>query len=925
MRPPLPRASRAALLLLLLGVAFLQAGQARADAQSSAQQEKTDRLVDRAALAEMQKAVQSIEKQLKRCRELKLGAEREEQLLFKLGDLRYQRAEIEFRVGMHQRADNRYRKSLLDTIATLTELARRFPRTEEMPRLLWTRARAFSDLDRNKEAEADYLRLTAEFKEFEQIDSARMALGRIRMERNDYNKAIEALTPIRSKPESSFYPHALQQIAWCHYNLDQTDAAIRAALDAIEQLRKSPAGSVDASLVDQLTQDIATFYGDAMERDPARFKVAGAWELLTRIHPKPGTGGTDSFSPAAIRMGKLLRSKALGADLKGWSVLLWKNFPTLECTLTVDHLLREFADNNKDWDTVLEPLKPGPFAPEAWESHRKLYTAVQNRIQDLLKKNPDAPAEKTLPWLEKLGRAYEAFLAVTPQGDPRRLQAELQLLKVEFAVLDQKKLRRKFAVSRRSKPAAAPSPIAAYLPVLARLERLKAEIPSDQLAPLALEKARMLYEQGRVDESLKGFGSVLDDHGGTPDARSALAALLDQAIADEDRTALDSLLERRSAFKKDPQAQALLDKATLQRDILVLKSPASPSEKDSVLDRFLGRIQSGEALPADLSDYVITEKAALLRSSSGPEQVPAILELLSRLSHPEKQESLVLLLAYGQGKAGIWMGRKGFCAEKSEALEFCTQIKAMASLEVAPARSEVPGMVKALLRSSAGAGNSRTLVAMRLLIHARSIGQKDLGFKDRGVVLRTIARGWKDLHPVLQWQLLPRWLKHSSEILMLNTASLRESSPLRTTEAHLVHRMDLVKSFENLAKDLQKMGIFETALAALEAQARVLADFAADLKPLPVLVPQLNEGVMAQAEGLKKILAEQNAALQKAISPAESRLGTDSRPAAALEYQVWAFANPEKDPAKRNAWVARILWAQGARHAASQLLASPST
>ncbi len=923
------------ILWLSLGVVGLGAtpGSALADAESSSKQEKIDRLVDRAALQEVIRAIRTTTSQLAKCRKLKLGLEREEMLLFKLGDLQHQKAELEFRVGMHQKSDQKYRKALEESIRTLTEVAVRFPHTEEMPRLLYLRARANTDLDRPVPAEKDYLRITREFADFDQVDSARVALASIYTDREDHRQAIESLKPIRANPASGYHAHALQQIAWAHFNLKQYDDAIEASFDVVKYLRKlmdaKQAGNTDASVMERAMSDIATFYGEALEDQPARYSTSGAWDLFVRVHKTSQLDDTAGFNPMSTRLAKLLRSKTLGKELREWSSMLWKDRPRLESTVAVDFLLREFADLQSDWKTSIDipPIarseSSGKEALALWESHRRLYSQIQGRIQDLLKKNPNAPVEKTLPWLERLQQSYVAFLAITPgREDPRRAQAELQLLRAELGILDQKKLRRKFEVVAIA--AKSPGKVPAYAPVLARMDSVMPGLSKDQLVPIQIERARMLYEQGERAPALESFEDLLSTTAGgkpTTEARASLAILLDQSILDQDRARLERLISRRRDFRQDESALSLIEKAELQRDVLVLKKPRDASEKTAAIDRLVAR----KDLPVELGDYALGEKASLLRAEVEPPKLPELLGLLARQSKPEKNAAPILLLAFSKGEESAWLSKPGFCTE-SATLALCAQLKALREIDQPLTNSQALALLKPLLRSNPGP--DRAVRGMRLVVQGRS-----MGFKDRGSALRVVAKGWKDLHPVLQWQLLPRWLKASGEMLAGQPKSLRQSSPIsvphQATEAHLVHRMDLIKSFENLAQDLSEMGLLETALATLDAQIEVTANFAEDLAKLtatpgaPAELAALQKGVEGKVAALRKTASEEKAKLAELAARPEPALATTlprSFEAGKLPSQVWAFLKSQDwDAPTRNGVLARILWTQGARHAASRL------
>lgn len=884
------------LLLAVLMTGTLLLNSARAD-------ERSDRLVDRAALTEVSRAIKSATDQIAKTRRLRLGAERERQLTLKLGDLQYQRSGLEFRVGIHQKNDQGYKRSLGDTIATLTRLIHRFPEiasTDEMPHVLWIRARAFEDLERSRDAESDYQRIAHQYSQFERADSARMALGRIRMDRAEHRAAIDAYSALLQNPDSPFYPIALQQVAWCHANLGEVSTALERVESALAR--------ADAALSEQLVGDYATFSADGIEQAALRFTVEGTWAKLR--------GFTKSEAPL-LRMAKLLRSKSLGRELTQWSDLMWRDLPSAEATVAIDHLLREFADHQQDLRTALfvQPVSRVNQVPAtAWEAHRRLYSGIQGRIQELLKKNSEAAAAKTLPWLERLESSYVAFIAVTGSRDPRRNAAEIDLLRTQLARVDSKGIRRKFVVTASSvgTPKLNSEASEAYSSILSRIERVFTLLPSDQQASVRLERARLLYESGSRAAALEAFAHLLGGpKGPVAERRAALAALLDQAIADEDRTSIEAWVNRRQDFASDPEATQLLDQAQLQRELLVLKKPTDSAEKSAVIDRLAVMIEKKVALPPAVVDTVATEQAAALLKQAGPESLGRMRELLSHLSKPNAEAQILLAIASGDLKA---CDGAVLCTQWERAIQV-----SQASSELG--RSETDRLLRMLLRSGVPSWE-RTLTGIRLLpVTPR------LGFRDRSLVLRAVARGWKDLHPLLQWKLMPRLIAQTSDALAALPSSVRTASPLslpnQASEAHFVHRMDLIRSFENLSKDLQQMGILETALPALEAHGRIFAQLSEDSAKLGPQAAPISQGSGVQAVEIAKVVENQRTLLAQSVTATEGRVSANRAQIASsfdpsqVSSQVWVLLRGAAAPE-----VALILWNQGARHAASQVVAT---
>jgi hypothetical protein len=434
----------------------------------------------------------------------------------------------------------------------------------------------------------------------------------------------------------------------------------------------------------------------------------------------------------------------------------------------------------------------------------------------------------------------------------------------------------------------------------------------------------MLYESSKRAQAIDGFTQLLNEKGTEKDSlverRAALAALLDQAMVDENRLALEALLSRKGDFtqgaSKDAEAVKLLEQAALQREILVLKKPANESEKIAIIDRLSQRIEAHESLPEAVVTTVATERASRLLKEGGPEVLGRMGELLSHLKGQSETRNLIAVATH-------------HALDCSTASTLCEQWQRAHSAGTSSvSKSEADRLLKLLLKSGV-ASWERALIGVRVMASFDTLGGK-IGFKDRELALRAVARGWKDLHPLVQWKLLPQWLAHSSSTLASLPAGLATASPLslpsQASEGHLVHRMDLIRSFDNLAKDLSSMGIFETALATVDAQSQILSRFSADTGALGPAGAQISKGSGAQAQELKKVLETQRQTLAKLTSEATPLIagalaglpkGFDPTK---IESQVWTILRGSEPDA-----MSLILWNAGARHAASQMVPRPKT
>ena len=910
---------------------------------SSQERERIDRMVDRAALDSLRRAISRIEALLVRQR----GTAGEKNLLTKLGDLRQQRASMEFRIGLHSRDESGYRRSLREAVTTFDEVLRRFPNSDQVAQVLSWRAKAHADLQQNTAAEADYRTLIRQHAQAPEADSARMALAGYASDRGDHAEALRVLEPLAAKPESPFHPFALHQMAWAAFNRGDISAAVDYCRRNVAALRKKAAAGTQAPSDDALLEntllDVATFVADRIEKDPQPPSAKEVLGIFRRFDPGP------RLSAMALRFAKLLRAHDQVAILSDWSRLAWTELASTEAAVEIDHLAREHALLRRDFAAFLAPLPESARSlidGPAFEPHRRLYSKLASEIHELLGKNASAKSAELQPWIERLGLAYQRFLTITPPADPRFLQARLNLAdahrslgrREEAIVLyreivasnewkngaviqaslasialqienleDKKKLPKTLALLA----ADAPREDTELSGLLGWIELHRSRSP-EAATGLDFERARVLYVLGRRTDSLAALADLVRTHPESKDAEAAVALLLDTELFSKHLTAIDSritALTKIRALIANSGAAKALDEATLRRDVLALETATDGGLRRKARDRLLARKDA----PPEVRDAALIDRA---KEEDASGKSAEALATLREASNPASRGPALALLAYASENWKVLqeISTQG-CGSNSP---LCTQLSQwLASRREASLRDAVAE----LRRLSRLSGTSRLLAALPLLKI-----QEKLGYRDRNLLIRLVSQGWGELMPLLQWEILPEAIAAVPRMLEKSREQIRSQAPLsatQKTEAHLVHRMDVIREFENAVQAALAIPVEEIRSAALRQQAQAMRDFSDDLGPLAEIAAGARPALQKRAEGMLAETERRSSELSAAVKKGEAFIAGNPQLATTMKLDRsrlrWFFENASSLPAHQQAlWLGWILWNAGARQAAAE-------
>ncbi len=909
---------------------------------SSQERERIDRIVDRAALESQKRAILRIEGLLSRHR----GTDREEKLLTKLGELRQQRAQLEFRIGLHSRDESSYQMSLREAVSTFDEVLRRFPRSEQVAQVLSWRAKAHADLHQHALAEKDYRTLISQHAEAAETDSARMSLAGYCSDRGDHLGALQVLETLSAKPESPFHPFALHQMAWASFNRGDTKAAVEYCRRNVAALRsrieRQTASSSDEALLENTLLDVATFEAERVEKSTTPPRADETLAVFQSLQPGARLGAM------ALRFAKVLRAHDQKQLLADWSALSWREIESLEARIEIDHLLREHAAIRRDHATLFAPLADparGPNAAPLLEGHRKLFSKAAGEIHEVLGKNLHATPEQIQPWIEKLGLAYQLFLEITPQSDPRYFQARLNLAEA-YRGLERREqaiplYREIVATGDWKNEAVIQSSLSSIRSMIELLEQQKilprkiqllaADSPREQAklsellrwidlhlaqsktseSSLAFERAKIVYTLGRRSEALAALESLALRLSSTPDAASAVALLLDSELLSKDVTAIDArmgALTKSRELMKNVAAAKAIDEATLQRDVLVLTGASDATTRIQARDRLLARPDA----PQGVHDAALIDRARELDAAGKSAEA---LASLRSASNSASRAPAMLLLAYASEnwKAASEISSSG--CDRTQVV--CVQFPQWLHSRSAPTSRDD---VAELRRLSKLTGTERLLSALPMLSR-----QKKLGYRDRNLLIRLVSQGWNELLPLLQWEVLPQVIAQAPLVLRRSREQIRTQSPLsatQKTEAHLVHRMDVIREFENAVQAALAIPVFEIQVSALREHAQAMQDFSEDLAPLGEVASGARPAIQKRAEEMRALVDQKATELAEALKRGEEFISSNPQLASTMKLDRASkrrfFEQASSLPATEQAlWLGWILWNSGARHEAA--------
>lgn len=111
-------------------------------------------------------------------------------------------------------------------------------------------------------------------------------------------------------------------------------------------------------------------------------------------------------------------------------------------------------------------------------------------------------------------------------------------------------------------------------------------------------------------------------------------------------------------------------------------------------------------------------------------------------------------------------------------------------------------------------------------------GSRSLSYRDRLVLVRQIASEWDSLDSLVKVHLTPITQAGLQKVFQINRMIINDIAPLRSKEAYIVHRVDVIKENENAAAKVMKLPWVRTRAVILSEMAGFYLDFARGIQAL---------------------------------------------------------------------------------------------
>lgn len=390
------------------------------------------RIVDKAALSSQEKAISSLSRQLQK----KRGTPQEADFLIRLAEVQIQKSAILFRISTGKN-HSPYEKSIQNSIQTLTEYLNKFPKSEEFPEVLFSRAKCYGEIFKKDLAKQDYLRLINSHSDFPMVEVARMAVAEIEIAENNHSAAVTQLHAIEKNPESPYYPFALYKLAWSYLNLKEfvkASAFIVRHIQYYQRLTKVGIPDlVNSGFIDNSLSDLALFYLENMEAKSDKFTIENALNYFHKIENGP------HFGRLLVSFSKLLAAHNHYTELVYWKTSVIENHSDLAESVEVallafqyQYAQRNFSDLKASVAALVSLGKNRE--PKVKAEILNVLSAMAADLQTLVLKNKEADELSLLT--TPLASLYEAVLQIVDVRDPRSIQARLNLAETSFQIKD---------------------------------------------------------------------------------------------------------------------------------------------------------------------------------------------------------------------------------------------------------------------------------------------------------------------------------------------------------------------------------------------------------------------------------------------------------------------------------------------------------
>jgi len=179
------------------------------------------------------------------------------------------------------------KKMVEEAIAEYTGIEKRFKRYKSVDEVLFNKAFALLQINKEVEAEKTFIQLLKTQKRSKLRPDAFLAVGEINFKRRKFKRALAFFSQVKKYKESRVYPYGLYKGAWCYYNL----SGYKQAMDQLEKVIyfgakvQREGGDQRMDLRVEALTDMALFYSSVR---PAKEAVSYFTKLSGNKDPLPG-------------------------------------------------------------------------------------------------------------------------------------------------------------------------------------------------------------------------------------------------------------------------------------------------------------------------------------------------------------------------------------------------------------------------------------------------------------------------------------------------------------------------------------------------------------------------------------------------------------------------------------------------------------
>ncbi len=178
------------------------------------------------------------------------------------------------------------KRNIRAAISIYENLIRRHKNYRDLDLVLFNNGFARQQLGQIEKSESNYLRVISDFPHSNLVPESHLAIGEMRFDKNNFNKAKYHYEAIKKYPQSRVYPYGRYKLAWALYNLESGNKAISELEAVIAYSQKSENSKNHLDLKNEALNDLVLFFSDTYPSKNALSyfrKVAGDKDAVSYV------------------------------------------------------------------------------------------------------------------------------------------------------------------------------------------------------------------------------------------------------------------------------------------------------------------------------------------------------------------------------------------------------------------------------------------------------------------------------------------------------------------------------------------------------------------------------------------------------------------------------------------------------------------